>query len=288
MENSAKKHNDELMKTGYKILQRCIYEKIPCFLWGGGAIYHMLGGRLVYRKMSDIEFFLPKKADQDFQKILKKMGFYPNKPFNNMQSMVRTPRREFYRPNRELTSKEVEEVEHGRKNNVEDVEFQKVEIFVDGIKMCWTFKFKELPSSYAETLICPPGFQLALKANAIHSDDFDLKDIQDISSVVSSNCCGEVTQTDTIFTEPHLDENISYSVGTEIFERLSNLKIDFPTTIIRNFTEVLSYSGLTEDGRSTMVELIDFVKPLEKKNKGGGLLSKARKEKPRRVDARTI
>jgi len=241
MEISAKNHNDELMKVGYQILQECLDENIPCFLWGGGAIYHMLGGKLDYRKMSDLEFFIPKKVDNQMKKILKQMGFYANRPFNMMQNMSKTPRREFYRPDRELTEIEVEEIEHGRKGNIQDVEFQKVEIFVVGIKMCWTFKFKELPSSYTNTLICPPGFQLALKANAIHSDDLDLKDIQDISSVVSSSCCGEVTTRDTIFTEPHLDENIRYSVGTEIFKHLSKRKFEFPSTIIRNFTECLNY-----------------------------------------------
>lgn len=294
MENSAKTQNDKLMKTGYQILHESNEAAIPCFLWAGGAIYHMLGGKLDYRKMSDLEFFLPrnshkkKNVDKQFEKILKEMGFIPYSWFNNIQNQYREPRREFYLPNRELTSKEIEEVEHGRSKNVEDVEFQKVELFINGIKMCWTFKFKELPLSYDGTLISPPGFQLALKANAIHAEDFDLKDIQDISSVVSSNCCGEVTTTGTVFKEPYLDENVNYSIGTEIFEHLSKLKLNFPTTIIRNFTETLNYSGLTENGKSTLLELIDFLKPLEKKNKGGGFLSKARKEKPRRVDARTI
>lgn len=288
MDNSAKTHNDALMKVGYEILQICKEESIPCFLWGGGAIYHLLGGKLDYRIMSDLEFFYPKTVDKDIQNILIQMGFHPNKPFNNMQSMSRTPRREYYRPNRELTQTEIEDVEHGRKSNIEDAEFQKVELFVDGIRMCWTFKFKELPDNYDGTLICPPGFQLALKTNAIHPDDFDLKDIQDISSVVSSNCCGKVTATDSTFKEAHLDENIEYTVGTDIFEHLSRLKYDFPTVVIRNFTEALGYSGLSEEGKSTLTELIDFLKPCEKKNKSGGFLAKARKEKPVRVDPRTI
>jgi hypothetical protein len=288
MDNTAKSYNDSLMKVGYEILQECKDESIPCFLWGGGAIYHLLGGKLDYRQMSDLEFFLPKSKDKEVRRILKDMGFYPNKPFNNMQSMSRTPRREYYRPNRELTTTEIEDVEHGRKSNVEDVEFQKVELFVDGIRMCWTFKFKELPSNYDGTLICPPGFQLALKANAIHPDDFDLKDIQDISSVVSSNCCGRVTENDSTFKEAQLDENLEYSVGTNIFEHLSKLKYDFPTVVTRNFTEVLDYSGLSEGGKSTLNELIDFLKPWEKKNKSGGFLAKARKEKPVRVDPRDL
>ncbi|MHA2246713.1 MAG: hypothetical protein ACXADY_17350 [Candidatus Hodarchaeales archaeon] len=294
MDNSAKTHNDRLMKTGYQILQQCQDEAIPCFLWAGGAIYHMLGGKLDYREMSDLEFFLPrnsdkqKKVDKQFEQILEQMGFIPYSYFNNIQNQYSTPRREFYLPNRELSDLEVEEVKHGRNKYVENVEFQKVEVFVDGIKMCWTFKFKELPTSYTDTVICPPGFQLALKANAIHTDDFDLKDIQDISSIVSSSCCGEVTEKDTIFKEPHLDENIEFKIGKEIFEYLSNLKYDFPTTIIRNYYEILNYSGLTESGKKTLLELIEFLKPLEKKNKSGGFLAKARKEKPQRVDARTL
>ena len=44
MDVTAKAHNDSLMETGYEILQRCKDKSIPCFLWAGGAIYHMLGG----------------------------------------------------------------------------------------------------------------------------------------------------------------------------------------------------------------------------------------------------
>jgi hypothetical protein len=283
MDNAAKAHNDSLMETGYQILQRCKDKSIPCFLWAGGAIYHMLGGKLDYRKMSDLEFFIPSRVDTEFKDILKEMGFYANKPFNNIQNMSRTPRREFYRPNREINSNEIEELEHGRKGNIEDVEFEKVKIFVNGIKICWTFKFKELPKSYKDTLICPPGFQIALKANAIHPDDFDLKDIQDISSVVSSACCGEISTTDSIFTEPHLNKEIRYSIGTEIFKVLSKLKFDFPTTIIRNLSECLTYSGLTETGRANLLQLIDFVRPFKKQK---GLMSKVKMQRPQRVDPR--
>ncbi|MFX1285993.1 MAG: hypothetical protein ACFFB5_20285 [Promethearchaeota archaeon] len=286
MENSEKAHNDELMKVGYQLLEKCNNDGISCFLWGGGAIYHMLGGRLDYREMSDLEFFLPKKFDHSVQDILKELGFIPYTTFNNMQNMSRTPRREFYRPNRELDDLEIEEVEHGRRKNIEDVKFQKVELFVTGIKMCWTFKFKELPSSYKKSLIAPPGFQLALKANAIYSEDFDLKDIQDISSVVSSSCCEEVTTEDSIFREPHLDANIRYSIGTDIFRILSKKKHEFPSTIIRNFSECLKYPKLSENGKKTLLQLIDFLKPLEKKDLDAGLFAKAKKEKPRRVDAR--
>jgi hypothetical protein len=286
MDNTAKAHNDELMKVGYQLLERCGNERISCFLWGGGAIYHMLGGKLDYRKMSDLEFFLPKKVDHSVQAFLTELGFIPYTTFNNMQNMSRTPRREFYRPNRELSEHEIEEVEHGRKSNVEDAEFQKIELFVDGIKMCWTFNFNDLPSNYKESLISPPGFQLALKANAIHSDDFDLKDIQDISSVVSSSCCGEVAADDTIFKDPHLDENISYSIGTRIFRVLSKKKHEFPSTIIKNFSECLKYPKMTENGKKTLTQLIEFLKPLEKKDLNAGMITKARKEKPRRVDAR--
>ena len=40
---------------------------MPCFIWGGGAIYHMLNGNLDYRKMSDIEFMLPNMDNLDEQ-----------------------------------------------------------------------------------------------------------------------------------------------------------------------------------------------------------------------------
>ncbi len=286
MDTSAKAHNDELMKAGYQLLKRCDDEGISCFLWGGGAIYHMLGGRLNYRKMSDLEFFLPKKYDHRVQNLLEDFGFIPYTTFNNMQNMSRTPRREFYRPNRELSDLEIEEVEHGRKSNIDDVKFQKIELFVDGIKMCWTFNFKELPSDYKKSLISPPGFQLALKANAIHSDDFDLKDVQDISSVVSSSCCEEVTTEDTIFKEPNLDGDISYSIGTRIFRLLSQKKYEFPSTVIKNFNECLKYPKLSENGKKILLQLIEFLKPFEEQDLGAGLIAKAKKEKPRRVDAR--
>ncbi|UCE13096.1 MAG: nucleotidyltransferase family protein [Candidatus Heimdallarchaeota archaeon] len=288
MTSSAQVHNDELMKTGYQILEQCKEESIPCFLWAGGAIYHILGGRLDYRPMSDLEFFLPRKADKQVQQILLNNGFYANKYFNSMQNMYRIRRREFYFPNRELTSHEIEELEHGRRSNIDNVKFQKIELFITGIKMCWTFKFEELPEAYNETLICPPGFQLALKANAIHPEDFDLKDIQDIASMVNSDCCGKVTSEDSIFTEPKLDENLNCSIGTGIFEELSNRKHKFASTVNRNFKEVLNYSGLTESGKSKLSQLIEFLEPFEQLDNKSGILSRARKEKPRRVDARHI
>jgi len=276
------------METGYKILQHCKEESIPCMLWGGGAIYHILGGRLDYREMSDLEFFLPKKADNQIKQVLLDDGFYPNKYFNSMQNMYQNRRREFFLPDRELTKHEIEELEHGRRGNIENVEYQKVELFVTGIKMCWTFRFKDLPETYNNTLICPPGFQLALKANAIHPDDFDLKDIQDITSVVNSDGCEQVTTQDSIFTEAELDENLSCSIGTEIFEELSKTKHQFAATMIRNFGETLKYSGISESGKSKLTQLIDFLKPLEEKDEKSRFLSKARKEKPRRVEARHI
>ncbi|MFW9997269.1 MAG: hypothetical protein ACFFD4_34820 [Candidatus Odinarchaeota archaeon] len=270
-------------------MQRCIEESIsPVFLWGGGAIYHIIGGTLNYRKMSDLEFFIPKETDTQFKRLLKDIGFYGNRPFNNMQNMSRTPRREFYLPDRELTAHEIEEVVHGRKANVDNVEFEKVEVFVTGIRMCWTFKFSDLPESYLDSLVCPPGFQLALKANAIHPDDFDLKDIQDISSVLNSKCCTEVASKDTIFTEAALNKDLSCSIGTEIFQKMSSIKQDFSDTILRNFGEVLKYSGLTEEGKSKLLKLLDFIKPINEKDKQGGFFSKVRKEKPVRVDARHI
>ncbi|MFX0183245.1 MAG: nucleotidyltransferase family protein [Candidatus Hodarchaeota archaeon] len=288
MTSSAQDHNDSLMETGYQILKQCQDSSIPCILWGGGAIYHILGGKLNYRKMSDLEFFIPKKADNQIKQILIDNGFYANRYFNSMQNMYEIRRREYFLPNRELTTHEIEELEHGRRGNIENVEYQKVEIFVTGIKMCWTFRFKDLPEAYDETLICPPGFQLALKANAIHPEDFDLKDIQDIASMVNSDCCEKVTTKDSIFTKPVLNENLSCTIGTEIFEELSNTKHKFPSTVIRNFSEVLNYSGLSESGNSKLSQIIEFLKPFEEKNKKGGFLSRTRKEKPRRVEARHI
>jgi len=286
MNESNKTHNDTLMKTGYQILEDCKENNIACLLWGGGAINHIVGGRLDYRKMSDLEFFLPKKADKPLHKILTELGFLANRPFNTMQNMSRTPRREFYKPDRKLSSTEIEHVEHGRKSNIKDVKFQKVELFVDGIRMCWTFKFKELPTSYREALICPPGFQLALKANAIHPDDFDLKDIQDISSIMNAN--GRIRETDSIFKEPQLDPNIEFSIGTEIFKRFSNLKLKFTSTILRNFNEVLNYDGAiccNENGKEKLAQIVEFLEPLKG---ASGLITKMRKERPERVDARHI
>ena len=287
MANSMKAHNDSLMKCGYEVLQQCEEKSIPCFLWGGGAIYHMLGGRLNYRKMSDLEFFIPKKSDKEIQNVLSDMGFYANRPFNMMQNMSRTPRREFYRPNRDLSQSEIEDLEHGRKGNIEDAEFHKIELFVDGIRMCWTFKFSELPSSYSKTLICPPGFQIALKANAIHPDDFDLKDIQDISSILNAN--GQISSKDTIFDEPKLDPNLEFLIGTEIFGLLAKSKLKFPVTMLRNFQETLKYDGpicCNEGGKNKLMKLIEFLEPMTSKKKG--LFSKVRMERPERVDARHI
>ena len=206
MENDTQTHNDKLMKRGYEILHRCKEESITCILWGGGAIYHMLGGKLDYRKMSDVEFLIPKKADKQLQQLLEEMGFIPYTMFNNMQNMYSMPRREFYLPNRELSKAETEKLKQGRRKNIKDVEFQKIELFIDGIRMCWSFKLKKLPKSYAASFICPPGFQLALKANPMHPDDFDLKDIQDISHVLNNPNCN-IEMWDTIFEEPYLDES---------------------------------------------------------------------------------
>ena len=152
--------------------------------------------------------------------------------------------------------------------------------------MCWTFKFDELPDGYTDALISPPGFQIALKANAIHSDDFDLKDIQDISSILDAN--GKIAETDTIFTEPNPIPNIEFSIGTEIFEHLSKLKLKFPSTIQRNFTEVLNYDGpicCSEDGKERLSQLLSILEPLKGSS---GFIKKMRKERPERVDARHI
>ncbi|MHA2342490.1 MAG: hypothetical protein ACXADW_11485, partial [Candidatus Hodarchaeales archaeon] len=249
MDTTDKEYNDRLMAVGYQILEKCIEKSIPCFLWGGGAIYHMLQGNLDYRKMSDLEFFLPKKYDKILQEILIQLDFIPYETFNNIQNMSRTPRREFYRPNRELTSNEIEEVKRGRKSNIENVDFQKIEIFVDGIRMCWTFNYKDLPSNYSNTLICPPGFQIALKANPIHPDDFDLKDIQDITNVMNSDCCTDVKENDTIFKSLNLGDTFEYSIGLESFKTLSSTKREFPSTVIKNLTEVLNYPELNEEGK---------------------------------------
>lgn len=288
MESDAQAHNDKLMKRGYEILCRCKEESIACFLWGGGAIYHMLGGKLDYRKMSDLEFLLPKKADNRLQQLLEEMGFIPYTMFNNMQNMYSMPRREFYLPSRELSKAEIEDIKQGRRKNIKDVEFQKIELFIDGIRMCWSFKLKELPKSYTTSLICPPGFQLALKANPMHPDDFDLKDIQDISNVLNNPNCN-IEMWDTIFEEPYLEKNIEFSIGTHIFERLSNSKFHFPLILIRNFTEAFNYPILSKIGKPKLLELINFLNPFKEKDTRSGFLSKllVRKEKPVRVDIRT-
>ena len=153
--------------------------------------------------------------------------------------------------------------------------------------MCWTFKFSDLPPSYSDTLICPPGFQIALKANAIHPDDFDLKDIQDISSILNAN--GQVGSTDTIFEEARLVPDLEFSIGTEIFEVLAKSKLKFPSTVLRNFQETLNYNGpicCNTEGKTKLGKLIEFIKPIESKK--SGFLSKVRMERPERVDARHI
>ncbi|NHJ01292.1 MAG: hypothetical protein EAX86_04075 [Candidatus Heimdallarchaeota archaeon] len=285
MDPSLKVQNDKLMKVGYLILQECKKKSLPCFLWGGGAIYHMLGGKLDYRIMSDIEFFLPKAADKSIQEILEKLGFIPYKTFNNIQNMYSNPRREFYRPSRELTDSEIEDIMHGRRKNVKDVEFQKVELFIDGIRMCWLFKIEDLPKNYFDSLICPPGFQIALKVNPIHPDDFDFKDIQDISSVLNKSGC-EIKEFDSIFIEPQVTEDINFSIGTNFLEKIAKDKYEFPTTAVRNLKEVLNYSGLTEDGKSKVQQLIDYLSPFISIDQGSRLKN-IKREKPVRVDART-
>ena len=285
MANAAKEHNDSLMNMGYKVLERCKDRNLPCLIWGGGAIYHMLDGALDYRKMSDIEFLVPKSGDKKLQSILKGFGFIPYSTFNNMQNMYSTPRREFYRPDRELTDKEVEDVKHGRKKDIENVNFQKVEIFVDGIRMCWKFKFAELPKHYKQSLICPPGFQIALKLNPIHEDDFDLKDVQDISSIMNMPNV-EISEIDTIYRDPQLKAEEHCCIGIEIFSQLSKTKDQYTTTALKNLNQVLKYSGLSDDGKEKVKQLIAYLEPLKAKDKGG-LISKMRREKPVRVDART-
>ncbi len=285
MNNSMKTQNDALMKTGYEILQECKENGINCFIWGGGAVYHLLGGKLDYRVMSDIEFLLPKSHDNKLQSILEEIGFIPYSTFNNMQNMYALPRREFYKPNRELTEAEISDVKHGRKKDLKDVEFQKVELFIDGIRMCWSFKIDELPKNYKDSLICPAGFQLALKGNPIHPDDFDLKDIQDIANILGNSNCN-INQTDTIFTEASLLENMNYNIGREIFLNLSKSKYQFSTTVLRNFIEVLNYSGLTENGKNKLNDLIEFLTPIKEKEDNSRFAS-LRKERPCRVDSRT-
>ena len=281
---TAQSHNDELMNTGYNVLKQCKELSLPCFIWGGGAIYHMLRGKLDYRKMSDIEFLLPKSADHKVQEILIDLDFIPYSTFNNMQNMYSMPRREFYLHDRKLTDLEVENVKHGRKSDIEDANFQKVELFVDGIRMCWQFKLKDLPKSYAESIICPPGFQIALKANPIHPDDFDLKDIQDISSVLNQPNVS-LSELDTIFREPRVIEDMDCCIGTKMFEKLANDKDQFATTVSRNFKEVLNHNKLSDSGREILNQLVSFLEPLKKRDEGG-FFSKMRREKPVRVDNR--
>ncbi|MHA2345900.1 MAG: hypothetical protein ACXACP_04215 [Candidatus Hodarchaeales archaeon] len=284
MEDSPQTHNDKLMRTGYEILEQCKELSYPCFIWGGGAIYHLLNGKLDYRKMSDIEFLLPKSVDKGMEKILLDKGFIPYSTFNNMQNMYEMPRREYYLPNRELTEVEIGDIKHGSKGEVKDVQFQKLELFVDGIRMCWKFTIKDMPKSYAESLICPPGFQLALKANPIHPDDFDLKDVQDIANILNLPNT-EIAELDTIFTDTQIDESNICCIGTKMFERLSRSKDQFATTAHRNLSHVLEYSGLNEAGTQKAEELIKFLTPLLAKDKGG-FFAKMRREKPVRVDSR--
>ncbi len=284
IEESVQTHNDKLMASAYEILRQCKERSIPCFLWGGGGIYHMINGKLDYRKMSDIEFMLPKSADKKVQKILEDLGFIPYSTFNNVQNMYSMPRREFYLPDRELTDSEVENLQRGRKSKIDNVKFQKVELFVNGIRMCWKFNIKDLPKSYADSVICPPGFQIALKLNPIHPDDFDLKDIQDIAQVLNQPHT-KIVELDTIFTEPQLSSEYDCCIGTKMFERLSKTKDQFATIIHRNLSKVIESSELNEQGRQKAEKILDFVSPLLEKDKGG-FLSKMRREKPVRVDAR--
>ncbi|WP_455143050.1 hypothetical protein [Candidatus Hodarchaeum mangrovi] len=284
MEESAKQHNDELMKAGYEILERCIEANFPCFIWGGGAIYHYLNGNLDYRKMSDIEFLLPKSADTKMQNILEQMDFIPYSTFNNIQNMYPMPRREFYLPDRKLTIQEIEDIKHGRKNDLKSVKFKKVELFVDGIRMCWKFTLKELPKSYADSRICPPGFQVALKVNPIHPDDFDFKDVQDISRIFNKPAL-KINKLDTIIPEPKIDDTLECCLGTKTFERISKAKDQFATVAFRNLNSVLESSELTDIGKSKVEELLTVLEVL-KKNDKGGFLSGLRREKPVRVDAR--
>ena len=284
MEESAKQHNDELMKNGYEILERCIEEDFPCFIWGGGAIYHYLNGNLNYRKMSDIEFLLPKSADSKMQNILEQMDFIPYSTFNNIQNMYPMPRREFYLPDRKLTDLEIEDIKHGRKSNIKNVNLKKIELFVDGIRMCWKFTLKELPKSYADSRICPPGFQVALKINAVHPDDFDLKDAQDISQIFNKPTL-KINSLDTIISEPKIDESLECCIGTKTFERISRTKDQFATVAFRNLSNVLEVTELTDAGKSKIEELMAFLETL-KKNDHAGFFAHLRREKPVRVDAR--
>jgi hypothetical protein len=284
MEGSAQTHNDKLMTSAYEILRQCKENSLPCFVWGGGAIYHLLNGKLDYRKMSDIEFMLPKFADKKMKQILKDLGFIPYSTFNNVQNMYSMPRREFYLPDRELTGIEIEDLKHGRKSNINNVNFQKVELFIDGIRMCWKFNIKDLPKSYAESSICPPGFQIALKLNPIHPDDFDLKDIQDITSVLNQHHI-KIEELDTIFTEPQINPDLVCCIGTKIFERLTRTKDQFAMTTHRNLSMVEENPELNESGKQKVQKLLEFLSPLLEKDKGG-FLSKIRREKPVRVDAR--
>lgn len=285
MTNSAKEYNDELMSIGYKVLERCKAKDLPCIIWGGGAIYHMLDGALDYRKMSDIEFLVPKSVDTKLQAILEELGFIPYSTFNNLQNMYGTPRREFYLPDRDLTDQEIEDVMHGRKSNIENVRFHKVEIFVDGIRMCWKFKFAELPKHYKESLVCPPGFQIALKLNPIHEDDFDFKDVQDISSIMNLKKV-KISENDTIYHNPKLEAEDECCIGTEIFTQFSESKDQYITIALKNLNKVRKYSGLSDEGKVKVNQLIEYLEPLKAKDKGG-FLSKMRREKPVRVDART-
>jgi hypothetical protein len=285
-EISAQTHNDALMDVGYQFLKQCQENSIPCFLWGGGAIYHFLAGKMNYRKMSDLEFLLPKASDKPAQKLLEEMGFLPYKTFNNMQNQYDPKRREFYRPDRELSDTETEHVFSGRRSSIEDVKFQKIELFVNGIRLCWTFKLKDIPSNYFESLICPPGFQVGLKAHAIHPDDFDLKDIQDLSRVLNSPL-SKVGSTDTIFNAVEQGKLDSFIIGKDVYEKVAETKFNFAGTVIRNLSEVLLHADLNESGKGKILELIDFLKPLEESDNSLGFLSKAKREKPVRVDART-
>ena len=161
---------------------------------------------------------------------------------------------------------------------------QKVELFINGIRMCWKFNIKDLPKIYAESSVCPPGFQIALKLNPIHPDDFDLKDIQDITRVLNQPNT-KIEELDTIFKEFQINKDLGCCIGTKIFERLTRTKDQFATTAHRNLSKVLENPELNEAGKQKVQKLMDFLSPLLEKDKGG-FLSKMRREKPVRVDAR--
>jgi hypothetical protein len=120
--------------------------------------------------------------------------------------------------------------------------------------------------------------------NPIHPDDFDLKDIQDISKVLNQSN-SKVAEMDTIYKNPQLNEGVECCIGTKMFERLSRSKDLFATTAHRNLNSVLEHNELTEAGRQKAEKIVSFLTPLLEKDKGG-FFSKMRREKPVRVDTR--